>query len=84
MNLPMPVNCRYDEQSHAARFELEWDAVLLKCAISVEALKKQFPKHDGIEEQLKALAASSAIGKKAWNCYKSSGDRSVFLTALMI
>lgn len=84
MNLPMPVNCRFDEQGNAARFELEWDAVLLNCAISVEALRKQFPKHDGIENQLKALAASSYIGKKAWNYYKSSGDRSVFLTAPMI
>jgi predicted alpha-1,6-mannanase (GH76 family) len=84
MNLPMPVNCRFDEENNAAKFELEWDAVLLDCAISADALKKQFPKHEGIEEQLKALAASSYIGKKAWNYYKSSGDRSVFLTEPMI
>ena len=84
MTLPMPVNCRFDEENNAAKFELEWDAVLLDCAITTEALQKQFPKHEGIEEQLKALAASSYIGKKAWNYYKNSGDRSVILTEPMI
>lgn len=84
MTLPMPVNCRFDEEHNAARFQLEWDAVLLDCAISAEALQKQFPKHQGVEDLLKALAASSHIGKKAWNYYKSSGDRSVFLTEALI
>jgi hypothetical protein len=79
MSLPMPTNCRFDEAKSMFAFQVIWDSIMLNCFITAEAVEKQFPVHKDINEKIAALEASSCIGKKAWNCYKNSGLKSVLL-----
>ena len=82
MATPTPTNCRYDSERNRFVFDVAWDAVVLECAITAAAVEKQFPAERGLEQRLKALAASARIGRKAWNHYKSSGETSILLTEI--
>ena len=79
MSLPMPTNCRFDEARRMFAFQVSWDSIKLDCLVTARLVEKQFPAHKGIKELIRALEASSYIGKKAWNRYRDTGLKSIVL-----
>lgn len=79
MPLPLPKNCRPDEQGRGFDFEVKIEGRNWKASISLEVLKALYPRHDPI----RALSQSSHIARKVAERVRAGDVEPIYLSSTM-